>query len=114
MSDSKFSNSINLSKILTDDTISNINSLASETIANSTINTSTKSKELSSLSQIDSAKVDSHLVERLNQDLIEFGFQPILGKYSKELNYNQLVRNSADLLQRFKHNSSQIEKIQDQ
>jgi hypothetical protein len=118
---SKFLNSITLSTILTENTISNINSLASDSICNSSsgngpsrLSGKLNHQEVSSLSQIDSVKVDSHLVERLNQDFIEFGFQPVLGKYTKEVNYSQLVKNSADLLQRLKHNSSQIEKVQDQ
>jgi hypothetical protein len=121
----KFSNSINLSTILTDNTLSNINQSSrttagdGESICNSTVVTAVsvvakKTNEPSSLNQIDSDKVDAHLLGILNHDFVELGFQPILSKHTREVNYSQIVKNAADVLLRLKRSSGQIEKAQDQ
>ena len=128
MSDSKYPNSLNISTILSENSLLNTNNnttnnskqhfLSINSICVSSSQSTNKEpnstlNELSSIKQIDSAKVDLQLVNILNQEFIEAGFLPILSK-TNEIKYNQLVKNSADLLQKFKRNTSQIEKIQDQ
>ena len=118
--DNKFSNSINLSTILTDHTLANLNDLSrtindggETSVCNSTAMKHT-GQQPSSLNQIDSAKVDSQLLGCLNQEFTELGFHPILNKYTSELNCSQLIKNAAEVLQRLRRTTGQIEKVQDQ
>ena len=108
------SNLKSLSSILNDNSVSNKQLLLNNSTSNSSsmINESTpdtNSKlDPSSMKQIDSSKVDLHLVTTLNQELVELGFQSLMK------NYSNLVKSASDLVQRLRRNTIQMEKIQDQ
>lgn len=93
------------SKILDLSSILSINSTQIESIQN-------EISEENTTRFVNLENVNLNLINSLNKDFIDLGYESILGQ--RQTDYNILFKNSLDLIQRYRRQLITIERIQDQ
>jgi hypothetical protein len=101
---------MDFSTIIADSTINNCKNLENS-ISNLTLNTTSDTK-------IKLENIDSNLVNYLNKEFNELGFESIyssiIDNSNKNIDYNLLFKNSIELVKRFSRQQALLDRVQEE